>query len=77
MAQTSYSARQYDRAIAYLNEFENIYPYNPPALNMLGAAYLMTGNRRAAADAFDRALTVLPGFKMAEQNRMRIRLPRR
>ncbi len=74
VAQSSYAARKYDQAIAYLKDFELIYPYNPPALNMLGAAYMMKRDAKHAADAFERALKVLPGFEMAEQNLARIRL---
>jgi len=73
MAQTSYMAGQFDQAVMYLLDFEAIYPYNPPALNMLGAAYLMIGDRNNAARAFARALKILPGFRMAEQNLMRLR----
>jgi len=74
MAQTNYSARKYDQTIKYLNDFEAIYPYNPPALNMLGAAYLMKGDMANAAAAFERALKVLPDFTMAAQNLARTRL---
>ncbi len=72
VAQTAYADRHYDQAIRYLKEFERIYPYNPPALNMLGAAYMMKGDRLHAQQAFERAVQVLPGFRMAEQNLQRL-----
>ena len=74
MAQTSYMARQFGQAVMYLTDFEAICPYNPAALNLLGAAYLMNGDLHNSAAAFERALKVLPDFKMAEQNLMRIRM---
>ncbi|MDQ6955476.1 MAG: O-antigen ligase family protein [Mariprofundaceae bacterium] len=68
VAQSAYQEKRYDDAIVYLEHFENIYPYNPPALNLLGAAYLMKGSYTEALAAFKRAVVILPDFKMAKQN---------
>ncbi len=68
MGQVAYKQKNYAKSAAYFSEFEKFYPYNPPALNMLGAAYMMSGNYEQAALAFQRALDTYPGFEMAEQN---------
>jgi len=67
-AQVAYRQKRYGDAVRILNEFEKIYPYNPPALNMLGAACLMSGRYQEAEAALQRALRVLPSFQMARQN---------
>lgn len=71
MAQIAYQQKRYDDAIAYLQYFEIIYPYNPPALNLLGAAYLMRGNYVEGVKSFKRAITILPNFKIAQINLQR------
>ncbi len=68
MGQVAYKQKNYAKSAAYFSEFEKFYPYNPPALNMLGAAYMMSGNYKQAAHIFQRALDTYPGFEMAEQN---------
>ncbi len=68
MGQVAYKQKKYAQSAAYFTEFEKFYPYNPPALNMLGAAYMMSGNYEQAVLAFQRALDTYPGFEMAEQN---------
>ncbi|MDQ6967645.1 MAG: O-antigen ligase family protein [Mariprofundaceae bacterium] len=74
VAQIAYQQKRYDDAIAYLQHFEAIYPYNSPALNLLGAAYLMRGSYAEGIDAFKRALAILPDFKMAQLNLTRARI---
>jgi len=71
VAQTAYQQKRFPEAIAYLKHFETIYPYNPPALNLLGAAYLMSGQYVEGIAAFKRAIAILPDFKMAQQNLLR------
>ena len=71
VAEIAYRQKRYDDAIAYLQHFEVIYPYNPPALNLLGAAYLMKGDYQQGIATFKRAIAILPDFKMAKQNVMR------
>ena len=68
VGQMAYAGGQYGRCIEVMRQFENISPYNAPALNMLGAAYMMSGDFAAAEDAFQRALRVLPDFTLAQQN---------
>ncbi len=68
VATAAYQARRFDDAVRYLEEFQRIYPYNPPALNLLGAARMMKGDLDGAEAAFREGLRILPGFKMAEQN---------
>jgi len=70
----AYQQKRYDDAIAYLQHFEIIYPYNPPALNLLGGAYLMQGNYIEAAKAFKRAVAILPTFKIARINLQRAQI---
>jgi len=68
VSQAAYQEKRYDDAIVYLKHFEAIYPYNPPALNLLGAAYLMKGSYAEAVEVFKRAVAILPDFNMAKQN---------
>jgi len=68
VAQAAYQKQQYQQCADYLIHFEAIYPYNPPALNMLGAAYLSMGHTQEAIGAFERAIKILPDFDMALQN---------
>lgn len=72
VAQSAYRERRFGDAINLLREFEAVYPYNPPALNMLGAAYMMAGRINEAEQAFQRTLKVLPTFRMAQQNLTRV-----
>jgi len=71
VAQAAYQQRHFAEAVTYLQHFETLYPYNPPALNLLGAAYLMNGQYAKADKAFQRAVNILPDFKMAQQNKAR------
>jgi len=71
-AQSAYQQKRFANAIEYLKHFENIFPYNPPALNMLGASYMLTGNLSEAESAFRRCITILPDFEMAQQNLARV-----
>jgi len=71
VAQTAYQQKKFPEAIAYLEHFEAIYPYNPPALNLLGAAYLMNRQYFQSIAAFKRAIAILPDFTMAQQNMAR------
>lgn len=71
-AQSAYQQKRFGDAIRYLNHFEDIFPYNPPALNMLGASYMMMGKLSEAESAFRRCLVILPDFEMAQQNLARV-----
>ncbi|MDQ7005384.1 MAG: O-antigen ligase family protein [Ghiorsea sp.] len=73
MGQVAYKQKKYAESARYFSEFQQFYPYNPPALNMLGAAYMMNGNFLQAEQAFAQAVAVFPGFEMAEQNLQRAR----
>jgi tetratricopeptide (TPR) repeat protein len=72
-AQTAYQQRRYADCIEQLIHFERIYPYNPPALNLLGAAYMMSGRLSEAELMFKKSIAILPDFKMANQNLLRVR----
>ncbi len=72
VAQSAYQRKDYATAIKHLIHFEKIYPYNPPALNMLGAAYMLSGHYPEAKAALERALVSYPGFTMAQQNLARV-----
>jgi tetratricopeptide (TPR) repeat protein len=74
MGQSAYKQKKYALSAQYFEAFEKFYPYNPPALNMLGAAYLTSGQFAKAEAAFQRAIDVYPGFTMAEQNLHRAQL---
>ncbi len=71
LGQVMYKQKKYDESVRYFQEFESFYPYNPPALNMLGAAFMMTGNYNNAEKAFQSALEISPDFEMAQQNKQR------
>ena len=71
MGQIAYKEKKYAESAEYFAEFESFYPYNPPALNMLGAAYMMSGQYDKAAAAFQRALNIYPDFTMVQQNLQR------
>ncbi|MDQ6950413.1 MAG: O-antigen ligase family protein [Mariprofundales bacterium] len=68
VAQSAYQHRQYGKVIKYLTAFENIYPYNPPALNLLGVSYMLSGKYIAAEATLQMALVSYPGFTAAEKN---------
>jgi len=73
MGQVAYKQKKYVESALYFEAFEQFYPYNPPALNMLGAAYMMQGEYTKATNTFERALKIYPGFAMVEQNLARAR----
>ncbi|MDX8381068.1 MAG: O-antigen ligase family protein [Ghiorsea sp.] len=73
MGQVAYKQKKYKESAHYFEAFEQFYPYNPPALNMQGAAYMMQGEFQNAIDTFERALKIYPGFEMVEQNLNRAR----
>ncbi|MDQ6989380.1 MAG: O-antigen ligase family protein [Mariprofundaceae bacterium] len=72
MGQIAYKQQRYAESARYFSEFEAFYPYNPPALNMLGAALMMNQQYQEAAQALQRALIIYPDFDMAAQNLQRI-----
>ncbi len=74
VAQAAYQQKRFADAIAYLTHFEKIYPYNAPALNMLAAAYMVTGDFTNAKATLERTLAVLPDFDMAQQNLQRVNM---
>jgi O-antigen ligase len=74
MGQVTYKQKKYTQSARYFEEFQIFYPYNPPALNMLGAAYMSMGQFRKAEAVFKQALKIYPGFTMVEQNLQRVRM---
>ncbi|MDQ6975501.1 MAG: O-antigen ligase family protein [Mariprofundaceae bacterium] len=72
VAQAAYQEKRFADAVAYLKHFEKIYPYNAPALNMLAAAYILTGDYTHAKATLERTLATLPDFEMAQQNLQRV-----
>jgi tetratricopeptide (TPR) repeat protein len=74
VAQAAYQEKRFDDCIAYLQHFESIYPYNAPALNMLAAAYMVTGRFAESKAVLERTLLVLPDFDMAQQNLQRVNM---
>lgn len=72
MGQGAYKQKNYAESAHFFEEFESFYPYNPPALNMLGASYMMQGDFKKAEAAMQRALAIYPNFEMADQNLKRI-----
>ena len=74
MGQVAYRQKQYIKSATYFEAFQSFYPYNPPALNMLGAAYMSSGQFLKAKEAFERALEIYPGFDMVEQNLKRVNM---
>ncbi len=71
LGQVTYKQKKYAESAKYFREFETFYPYNPPALNMLGAAHMMSGHFNEAEQAFLRAILIAPDFEMAKQNQQR------
>jgi len=74
MGQVAYRQRQYSQSVFYFESFEKFYPYNPPALNMLAASYMSSGQLFQAKAVLERALKIYPNFDMAEQNLQRIEM---
>ncbi len=74
IGQIAYKEKRYTDAILYFEAFQRFYPYNPPAQNMLGAAYMMAGQYDKAVDTFKLALATYPGFEMAAQNLYRAQI---
>jgi len=74
MGQVAYKQKNYAQSAKYFEEFQTFYPYNPPALNMLGAAYMSMGQFKKAEVVFEQALKIYPGFKMIEQNLQRVKM---
>jgi len=74
MGQVAYKQKKYVQSARYFEEFQTFYPYNPPALNMLGAAYMSMGQFKKAEAVFTQALKIYPGFTMVEQNLQRVRM---
>jgi len=74
MGQVAYKQKNYALSAKYFEEFQTFYPYNPPALNMLGAAYMSMGQFKKAESVFEQALKIYPGFTMVEQNLQRVQM---
>ncbi len=74
MGQVAYKQKNYAQSARYFEEFRTFYPYNPPALNMLGAAYMSMGQLKKAEAVFKEALKIYPGFTMVEQNLQRVQM---
>jgi len=74
MGQVAYKQKKYAKSAEYFEAFKTFYPYNPPALNMLGAAYMSNAQYSKAEIAFKDALTIYPGFEMVEQNLKRTQI---
>ena len=72
--QVAYKEKRYADSARYFEEFESFYPYNPPALNMLGAAYMTSGQFGKAERAFEKAIKIYPDFDMAKQNLQRVQM---
>jgi len=74
VATSAYRRGNWSEAEAVLRRFLRIYPYNPPALNLLGASLMLQGKLQEAERVFEEALRVYPGYKLAEENLLRLRL---
>lgn len=72
MGQVAYRQKKYAESARYFEEFVRFYPYNPPALNMLGAAYMVSGQYQKAEAAFQQALDIYPDFDIVKQNLQRV-----
>ncbi|MDX8394217.1 MAG: O-antigen ligase family protein [Mariprofundales bacterium] len=72
VAQVAYMQRDFKKAQETLEWFRHIYPYNAPALNTLGAVYLMTQQYDKAKEVLTHTLEVLPDYRMAEENLLRV-----
>ncbi len=74
MGQVAYRQKDYKESARYFEEFVKFYPYNPPALNMLGAAYMVSGQYQKAVTTFQQALDIYPDFDMVQQNLQRAQM---
>ncbi len=68
VAASAYKRRAWREAEARLRAFMRIYPYNPPALNLLAASLVMQGRFAEARRVLEEALRVLPDFADARRN---------
>lgn len=66
--QIAYQKNDFAKTIMLMREMISIYPGSVQALNLLGAAYIRSGNFALAETTFTQALEILPGFEGAQQN---------
>lgn len=64
--------KEYEKALAASKALEKRMPESPIPFNLTGLAYLYKGDTRLAAEQFNKALAIDPGFFTAEMNLARI-----
>lgn len=74
LVQTEIGMKRPEKALAAVQALEKQQPDNPQVQQIKGAVYLVQGNTSAARAAFDKALTLQPGFLPAVTNLARLDL---
>jgi len=69
IANIAYRQKRYADLVNNMEYFIHIYPYNPPALNLLGVGYLLRGEHARAIEMFDASLFISPDFDMVKKNK--------
>ncbi len=68
LGMSSFYAKNYSEAIAYLYRASRVAPQEPRIWNALGIAYMEVGEHKKAEEAFKRALKSDPSFTEARMN---------
>jgi len=74
LIQTEVGLKHFDKAIAAAKTLQQQQPDNPQVYNMLGAVYMLTGDKAAARATFEKAVALQPTFFPAITNLSRLDL---
>ena len=74
LIQTEVGLKHFDKAIAAAKTLQQQQPDNPQVYNMLGAVYMLTGDKAEARAAFEKAVALQPTFFPAITNLSRLDL---
>ena len=74
LIQTEVGLKHFDKAIAAAKTLQQQQPDNPQVYNMLGAVYMLTGDKAGARTAFEKAVALQPTFFPAITNLSRLDL---
>lgn len=74
LIQTEVGLKHFDKAIAAAKTLQQQQPDNPQVYNMLGAVYMLTGDKAGARTAFEKGVALQPTFFPAITNLSRLDL---